>query len=324
MDEKELKEKFEEIYNKKIMTKLAPLERERISEAETFKVCITCAIIFFIAVLVMGLFVKFLENGPALIFTLTGCFVLSIVFMFIAGNIQKKFRNRIKSQLLTDLLFLFGNFNIYRNEIISLKEIKNTGLFPNANIKNDDDRIGGTYKGINVFLFETELSQQDESNDINRRKYSNSVQVFKGLILRTVMNKKYNGRTIIKQRALNTTGQNEFKAPQDLEEVILEDSEFNKSYAVFSNDQVEARYLITPTFMERLKKIRNVFGAYEIHCVFEDNYITLFLETGRDFFEVGDINTTLCNKKNYEKIFRELVSIFNLIHYFKLDKKLGL
>lgn len=123
---------------------------------------------------------------------------------------------------------------------------------------------------------------------------------------------------------LNTTGLSEFKPPKGLEEVILEDSEFNKSYAVFSNDQVEARYLITPTFMERLKKIREVFGAYDVHCVFEDNYITLFLETGRDFFEVGDINTTLCNKKNYEKTFRELVSIFNLIHYFKLDKKLGL
>lgn len=91
MDEKELKEKFEEIYNKKIMRKLAPLERERISQAEVFKVCITCAIIFFIAVLVVGLFIKFLESGPALILTLIGCFVLSIVFMFIAGNIQKNF-----------------------------------------------------------------------------------------------------------------------------------------------------------------------------------------------------------------------------------------
>lgn len=382
MDEKELKEKFEEIYNKKIMRKLAPLERERISQAEVFKVCITCAIIFFIAVLVVGLFIKFLESGPALILTLIGCFVLSIVFMFIAGNIQKKFCDRIKSQLLTDLLFLFGNFSIYKNEIITLKEIKNTGLFPNANTKNDDDRIGGTYKGMNVFLVETELSQQDESRDIKGRRYSSSVQVFKGLILKTVLNKKYNGRTIIKQRALNTedrmkafkseaeeefgseisqaaanspivntisnlisakensplrnigiingnltlntTGLSEFKPPKGLEEVILEDSEFNKSYAVFSNDQVEARYLITPAFMERLKKIREVFGAYNVHCVFEDDYITLFLETGRDFFEVGNINTTLCNKKNYEKIFRELVSIFNLIHYFKLDKKLGL
>lgn len=37
MNDKELKEKFEEIYNKKIMTKVAPLERERLSQAETFK-----------------------------------------------------------------------------------------------------------------------------------------------------------------------------------------------------------------------------------------------------------------------------------------------
>lgn len=91
MDEKELKEKFEEIYNKKIMRKLAPLERERISQAETFKVCITCAIIFFIAVLVVGLFIKFSESGPALILTLIGCFVLSIVFMSLQEIYKKNF-----------------------------------------------------------------------------------------------------------------------------------------------------------------------------------------------------------------------------------------
>ena len=54
-------------------------------------------------------------------------------------------------------------------------------------------------------------------------------------------------------------------------------------------------------------------------------YITLFIETPNDFFEIGNnITDSINNKRNYECIFVQLINIFNLIHYFKLDKKLGL
>ena len=42
------------------------------------------------------------------------------------------------------------------------------------------------------------------------------------------------------------------------------------------------------------------------------------------FFEVGSIDKTLLDKKIYLKLFRELVSIFSLINYFKLNEKTGL
>lgn len=38
------------------------------------------------------------------------------------------------------------------------------------------------------------------------------------------------------------------------EEVKLEDVEFSKQFFVDSNDQVEARFLLTTAFMERFKK----------------------------------------------------------------------
>ena len=54
-----------------------------------------------------------------------------------------------------------------------------------------------------------------------------------------------------------------------LKEVILEDPEFKNIWAVHSDDQVEARYLLTVTFMERLKELNtfisqfNDFGSRE-------------------------------------------------------------
>ena len=71
----------------------------------------------------------------------------------------------------------------------------------------------------------------------------------------------------------------------------------------------------------------------------KDKYLYLFLEDMttaatleqsqengllNGLFEIGDIHTTLLNKKLYFKVFKELVSIFSMVHYFKLDEKTGL
>lgn len=56
----------------------------------------------------------------------------------------------------------------------------------------------------------------------------------------------------------------------------------------------------------------------------ENQYITLFIEIPQDFFEIGSLLRSINDKRIYEHIFIQLINIFNLIHYFKLDKKLGL
>ena len=89
------------------------------------------------------------------------------------------------------------------------------------------------------------------------------------------------------------------------------------------HDRNETEY--TEEFMERLKNIREVIGGFDVHCVVENKFLTLFIQVPKNFFEISnDIKCSIDNQKNYENIFIQLVSIFNLIHYFKLDKKLGL
>ena len=116
----------------------------------------------------------------------------------------------------------------------------------------------------------------------------------------------------------------EIRVDRNLKKVTLEDPEFNEMYDMYSDDQVEARYIVTPTFMERLKNVREVIGGYHIHCMIENQYITLFIEIPQDFFEIGSLLRSINDKRIYEHIFIQLINIFNLIHYFKLDKKLGL
>lgn len=56
---------------------------------------------------------------------------------------------------------------------------------------------------MNVFMVETELLRSEQSRDIKGNAYNETVTVFRGLIIKTVLNKKYKGKTVIKQKALS-------------------------------------------------------------------------------------------------------------------------
>lgn len=104
------------------------------------------------------------------------------------------------------------------------------------------------------------------------------------------------------------------------QEVKLESNEFNKRYKVESEDQIEARYLITPSFMERFMNLTTEFGTKDIQCAFFGSRILFAISTNKNLFELGSIYKPLTNPQNV-KLFDEIISIIDMIDHFKLDKK---
>ncbi len=109
-----------------------------------------------------------------------------------------------------------------------------------------------------------------------------------------------------------------------LDEMKLEDPEFNKRYKAYSSDQVEGRYLITPAFIERFNNLQTAFGANKAKCSFYGNEIMFAISTNKNLFEIGNLFQNLNHPKQIEVFFKELSSILALIDYFKLDEKTGL
>ena len=115
------------------------------------------------------------------------------------------------------------------------------------------------------------------------------------------------------------------KTGEKLEPVMLESPEFNKKFNVYSSDQVEARYLVTTSFMERFQNLKTHFGAKKAKCSFYDgNKIMFAIHTNKDLFELGDLYHPLLDSKSHMDLFNTLNSIFDMIEYFKLDEKTGL
>ncbi len=109
-----------------------------------------------------------------------------------------------------------------------------------------------------------------------------------------------------------------------LNEIKLEDPEFNKKYKAYSSDEVEGRYLITPAFMERFNNIKTAFGAKKVKCSFYGKSLMFAISSHKNLFEIGNLFTPLNSPKQLQVFSEELISILALIDYFKLDEKTGL
>ena len=108
------------------------------------------------------------------------------------------------------------------------------------------------------------------------------------------------------------------------EKIILEDSKFNKKFDVYSSNQVEARYLVSPLFMEKFYNLKTVFGAKNIRCSFFDNNLMIAIETNKDLFEIGSLFKPVKDIESIERFYDEITTIYDLIDYFKLNEKIYL
>ena len=100
----------------------------------------------------------------------------------------------------------------------------------------------------------------------------------------------------------------------------LEDIKFSKRFNVYSKDEVEGRYLVTPAFMERFNNLTTAFGTNKAKCSFFEDKVMFAISTNKNLFEVGNLFTSLKNPKNLQKFFDELNSILKMVEYFKLDE----
>ena len=98
--------------------------------------------------------------------------------------------------------------------------------------------------------------------------------MYNGIIFYASKNKNFKGQTIIvKDKGFL----NKPVSYNKLKRVGLESIEFEKSYEVFSDNQIEARYLLTTVALGYLIELKRKFDKVEIS--FFDNHVFINIKT---------------------------------------------
>lgn len=145
---------------------------------------------------------------------------------------------------------------------------------------------------------------------------------FNGIIVEMKMNKHFKGKTFLYEKK-PTNKAVRFMSKDGYSRVQLEDTVFNSRFETYTTDQIEARYLLTTAFMERLKNIEMAFKAKFIRVSFRDDKIFLIIGVDKDLFSMGNISqkTTF---NTFNQLFNEMYSVLDLVDELKLDRNIGL
>ena len=142
---------------------------------------------------------------------------------------------------------------------------------------------------------------------------------FNGVFIELDMNKKFEGQTFILEK---DNIKDNLTLSKTYEKVNLEDSEFAQEFCVYSQNQIEARYILTTSMIDRLKKLKEIYKAEYIRAAFKDEKIIIMIQTGRDMFQMA--GKSQITKETFIQLFDEITSVLDIIDILKLNEKLGL
>jgi len=191
-----------------------------------------------------------------------------------------------------------------------IEEPANFGFFKTMGLvtrnytrSNFEDMMAGEAHGAGFQFYEAHLEKKEGSG--KNRKW---VTKFRGQLLALQFDQDFLGKTVV----LRDTGIFNRKKRGDMKRVGLVDPVFEKIFEAYGTDQVEARYLLTPTFMQRLGDLENSVDGKNIRFAFIGGQLLIAIETGNRY-EPGSMFKPLIETARTQKILNEIGAIYDVI-----------
>jgi hypothetical protein len=196
-----------------------------------------------------------------------------------AHKLEKDYRRLYKDRVLPRLAARFGDLTYRQASHQDIQRLGAHRVFSDFDQVRAEDEITGTYRGLPISIVEARLE---------RRSGDNHQMIFDGLLIQLTLPRGLTGTTAV----ISDEGMlGNFKASWRggaLQPVRLEDLRFEKRYEVYGTDQVEARALLTPAFMERFMALAGRSGFALPGALAEGNRMVVALPKSlhqRDLFE---------------------------------------
>jgi len=102
--------------------------------------------------------------------------------------------------------------------------------------------------------------------------------------------------------------------------IKLENPEFEKYFVVYGSDQIESRYILSPSFMERLVTYRKKVGS-QVYFSFVNSYIFIAIPTKRNLFE-PNLLKNLTDFNHIKTYFEDLSLLIGAVEDLNLNTRI--
>ena len=260
--------------------------------------------------------------------------IIPLIFIFSAHRFWELILNIIlKKKLLNYILVPFKTFKADKIFDIPSTQLKESKIKKKYVFKINPERIDGVYRGVNI-RFNSALLFDIVSTFSSGKRRMKIKNVFSGYIVEMDMNKTFSGHTILESHLIHTDESffDRFKENYyEMEEVELEDPDFKKHFTTIkTTDQVEARYLLNPTMMEKLKDMESAFSRMfkltDFRLSFLDKKVMIAMKvySANNMLKLCSLNKPLYKQDREICAFKDtLLETIEIVDELDLDEKIG-
>ena len=210
------------------------------------------------------------------------------------------YKTRVKNIVLHKIFSFLGTFKAIDSEKEKKtfdENISSLELLPKSffNSMQYSHYVDGSYKNIPIGIIEAKLVHGCGKA---RETY------FKGIIVRFKTEKTYNSRTVIKNK--NARIKNKKKR------IVIGNGYFEKYFNVETDNEIEAREIITEQLMNGLLSFNNEKLLKNLTISFKNEYISIAISTNKNWFDVPFFKP-INDITSYQRILLNLAVILAII-----------
>ncbi|MGB1205572.1 MAG: DUF3137 domain-containing protein [Chitinophagales bacterium] len=251
--------------------------------------------------------------------------VIFVVFVVYHQSAVLDYRGEFKSKIIDAMIKAINpELNYAKDYCISQKEFYESGIFTTSIDRyNGEDWVKGRIGETDFEFSEIHAEHKSQRRDSKGNTKTTYHTIFKGLFMKADFHKHFSGETYV----LTDTAERYFgfigKAMQKVSTrghlVYLENPLFEKEFAVYSTDEVEARYLLSLNMLERILELKQKFDT-NVQLSFVDTDIHIAI-SNLDILEIK-MKQSLLDQAPILRCYTELCMCFDIINDLNLNTRI--
>ncbi len=263
-----------------------------------------------------------------------GCFyggglIGFIYWLFNRFSFKKKIgaiKHRFKMEVISKMVKLVDESLHYEPHTgISHGEYEQSKIFiTTVDRYHCEDMVSGKLGSTAIRFSEVHSEKRTQSG--GKGEVEKWKTIFKGILFVADFNKKFNGRTVVLEDvaesvfgSIGTMFQkiNKFRDPL----IKMEDVEFEKAFAVYGTNSVEAHYILSPSLMKRIVEFRKKSGLINLSFIESHVYIAIPVDATVNLFE-PKIYSTLINYNRIAGYNKYLMLVAGIVEDLNLNMRI--
>jgi len=257
------------------------------------------------------------------LFIYIGFFYVAIgawIYKYLISDYKSNFKQKVIAPLIKEI---DENLTYIPNRHLPSSNFERSKLFTTRPDRvSGNDYVRGKIDNIDIAFSDFHAEKRYE----NSKGEESWETIFMGLLIVSDFHKKFHGETVVLPDSAQTLFGDLvgawFQAHNFSrnELVKMDNPDFEKEFVVYSTDQIEARYILSPSLMQKLLNYKRK-TKHPLHISFIGGKIYMAIEYNDDMFEASVFHSLLKYKIAMEYI-GTLHLVISIVEELKLNQKL--